>query len=149
MRRFLTFFSLAAFAVIACALTALVASLYFSRGSANAQTDVNRIVYGLTLLPSGFDPHINQSSELGIVLRSVYDTLVYRDPDTKQIVPGLAESWEISPDGLTYTFHLRSGVRFQDGTPFNADAIAYNFDRITNPANKSQKAVFLLGPIDY
>jgi peptide/nickel transport system substrate-binding protein len=149
MRRILTCSTLAAFAVIACALVALLGSLYFTRGTVDAQSAGNRIVYGLTFLPSGFDPHINQASELGIPLRSVYDTLVYRDPDTKQIVPGLASSWDVSPDGMTYTFHLKSGVKFQDGTPFNADAVAYNFDRITNPANKSQKAVFLLGPVDY
>ncbi|HVU13655.1 MAG TPA: ABC transporter substrate-binding protein [Phototrophicaceae bacterium] len=104
------------------------------------------IVYGLTLQPSTFDPQIGSSSELGIPLRSVYDTLVYRDPTTKQFVPGLATSWSISPDGLTYTFALRQGVKFHDGTPFNAQAVAANLDRITNPMNASQKAVFLLGP---
>src|ERR1043165_2828827 len=76
----------------------------------------HRIVYGLTLQPSGFDPHINASSELGIPLRSVYDTLVYRDPSSLEFVPGLATSWTISPDGLTYTFALRQGVKFHDGT---------------------------------
>lgn len=105
----------------------------------------HRIVYGLTLQPSGFDPHINASSELGIPLRSVYDTLVYRDPKSLEFVPGLATSWTISPDGLTYTFVLRQGVKFHDGTPFNAQAVAANLDRITNPMNASQKALFLLG----
>jgi ABC-type transport system substrate-binding protein len=46
-----------------------------------------RIVYGLTLAPSGIDPHINASSELGIPLTSVYDTLVYKDPKTGEFVP--------------------------------------------------------------
>ena len=77
----------------------------------------HRIVYGLTLQPSGFDPHINASSELGIPLRSVYDTLVYRDPKSLEFVPGLATSWTIAPDGLSYTFALRQGVIFHDGTP--------------------------------
>jgi peptide/nickel transport system substrate-binding protein len=104
------------------------------------------IVYGLTLQPSGFDPHRNASSELGIVLRQVYDTLVYRDPETDEIVPGLAESWTISDDGMTYTFTLRQGVTFQDGTPFNAQAVAANLDRITDPETASQRAVFMLGP---
>jgi peptide/nickel transport system substrate-binding protein len=109
----------------------------------------NRIVYGLTLMPSGFDPHINASSELGIVLRSVYDTLLYRDPQTKAFVPGLADKWQISGDGLTYTFHLKTGVKFHDGTPFDASAVAANLDRITAPATRSQKAVFMLGPYDH
>lgn len=105
----------------------------------------HRIVYGLTLQPSTFDPHIGASSELGIPLRSVYDTLIYRDPQTLEFVPGLATSWSISPDNLTYTFVLRQGVTFHDGTPFNAQAVAANLDRITNPMTASQKAINLLG----
>lgn len=106
----------------------------------------NRIVYGLTLQPSGFDPHINASAELGIPLRQVYDTLIYRDPETKEFVPGLATEWTISDDGRVYTFKLRQGVIFHDGTPFNAQAVAANLDRITDPAIASQRAVFMLGP---
>ncbi|NWG15135.1 MAG: hypothetical protein HXY41_00735 [Chloroflexi bacterium] len=110
------------------------------------QTDgSNRLVYGLTLQPSGIDPHINSSSELGIPLRQVYDTLVYRDPETTAFVPGLAAEWTVSDDGLTYTFKLRQGVTFHDGTPFNAQAVAANLDRIVSPETASQKAVFLLG----
>ncbi|MFQ3534949.1 MAG: ABC transporter substrate-binding protein [Aggregatilineales bacterium] len=118
------------------------------RSTAAAQPAASRIVYGLTLLPSGFDPHINASAELGIPLRSVYDTLLYRDPITKTFVPGLAERWEISPDGLVYTFYLRRGVRFHDGEPFNALAVAVNLDRITAPETRSQKAAFLLGSFE-
>lgn len=105
-----------------------------------------RLVYGLTLLPSGFDPHINASAELGIPLMSVYDTLVYRHPQTRAFEPGLAESWEISPDGTRYTFKLKQGVTFHDGQPFNAAAVGVNFDRITAEATASQKARLLLGP---
>ena len=108
------------------------------------------LVYGLTLRPSGFDPHIHQSSELGIVFRQVYDTLVYRDPDTMEIVPGLAQSWEISDDRLTYTFILRQDVSFHDGTTFNARAVAANLDRIldqSDPQTISQRAQFMLGPL--
>jgi len=106
-----------------------------------------RLVYGLTLTPSGIDPHVNASSELGIPLTSVYDTLVWQDLDG-EFVPGLAESWEVSDDGLTYTFHLRQDVKFHDGTPFDAQAVKFNFDRIVDPQTKSQKAVFMLGPYD-
>ncbi len=105
------------------------------------------LVYGLTLVPSGIDPHINASAELGIPLRSVYDTLVYRDAETGDFVPGLATSWEVSPDGLRYTFTLRSDVLFHDGTPFNADAVRVNIERILDPATGSLKAAQLLGPV--
>jgi len=107
------------------------------------------IVYGLTLAPSGIDPHVNRSSELGIPLTSVYDTLVYKDPETGEFVSGLAERWEVSDDGLTYTFYLRRGVRFHDGTPFNAEAVRFNLERITSPDLASQKARFMLGPYDH
>jgi len=96
---------------------------------------------------------VNASAELGIPLTSVYDTLVYRVPDSnqdggEQFVPGLAESWQVSEDGLTYTFRLRHDVSFHDGTPFNAEAVRVNLDRIVNPDTQSQKARFLLGPFE-
>jgi peptide/nickel transport system substrate-binding protein len=130
-------------AALALLLATACAPQQYGGVSAQAQPSM---IYGLTLQPSGFDPHINASSELGIPLRSVYDTLVYRHPDTNQFVPGLATAWEISPDGLSMTFTLRQGVTFHDGTPFNAQAVAANLDRITAPETASQKAVFLLGP---
>lgn len=105
------------------------------------------LTYGLTLNVSGIDPHINRSTELGVVLRNVYDTLVYRHPETKQFVAGLAQSWEISNDGLIYNFSLRDDVTFHDDTPFNADAVAANFARIFNDDVASQRSRFLLGPI--
>lgn len=109
---------------------------------------VNRIVYGLTLSPSGFDPHVNESSEIGIVLRQIYDTLIYRDPETNQFLAGLATEWTVSEDRLTYTFKLREDVKFHDGTDFNAQTVADNLDRITNPETRSQKALLLLGPYE-
>jgi peptide/nickel transport system substrate-binding protein len=105
-----------------------------------------RLVYGLTLAPSGIDPHVNASSELGIPLTSVYDTLVYLDPDTGDFVPGLAEDWDVSEDELVYTFYLHEGVTFHDGTSFNAEAVRFNLERITSPDLASQKARFMLGP---
>ncbi|MBZ0292227.1 MAG: hypothetical protein K8L99_06630, partial [Anaerolineae bacterium] len=113
---------------------------------AGQASNVRRMVYGLTLKPTGIDPHIHQSSELGIPLRQVYDTLVYREPVGHAIVAGLATDWSISEDGLVYSFKLRTDVTFHDGTPFNAQAVAANLDRITNPETASQRAVFMLGP---
>ena len=106
-----------------------------------------RLIYGLTLVVSGIDPHVDASSELGIPLTSVYDTLVYQALDSS-FVPGLAESWEVSGDGLVYTFRLRQDVTFHDGTPFNAAAVQFNFDRIADPETQSRKAAGLLGPYE-
>ncbi len=105
------------------------------------------MVYGLTLNVSGIDPHINRSTELGIVLRNVYDTLVYRHPETNEFVAGLAESWTISDDNLIYDFTLKQDVTFHDDTPFNADAVAANFARIFDDTVASQRSRFLLGPV--
>jgi len=145
-RRRVLLISCASILFLNCVGAALLAAVISRTMPAQAAKSQRRIVYGLTLMPSGFDPHINSSSELGIPLRSVYDTLVYRDPVSKAIVPGLAEQVSVSGDGLTYTFKLKSGVTFHDGTPFDAMAVAANLDRITNPETQSQKALLLLGP---
>jgi peptide/nickel transport system substrate-binding protein len=128
-------------------LAALIVAILILRSESKTDNDGgNRMVYGLTLIPSGFDPHIHISSELGIPFFSVYDTLVYRHPQQLSFVPGLAERWEMSSDGLAWTFYLRRDVKFHDGEPFNAQAVAVNLDRIMNPENGSGKARVLLGP---
>ncbi len=136
---------LGALVLLLCAGAALVVIVAVGESS-NDNRKGTSMVYGLTLNPSGFDPHIHSSSELGIPFYSVYDTLIYRHPQTMDFVPGLAERWEMSADGLSWTFYLRHDVHFHDGTPFNAEAVAVNLDRITNPDNASRKAIFLLGP---
>jgi peptide/nickel transport system substrate-binding protein len=81
---------------------------------------------------TSLDPITTTEGEAFIVTMNIFETLlVYGDQDTT-VHPGLAEKWEISPDGLTYTFHLRQGVKFHDGTDFNADAVVFNFDRWMN-----------------
>ena len=105
------------------------------------------ITYGLTLVVSGIDPHAGSSSELGIFLTSVYDPLVWQDQEGN-FYPGLAKEWDLSDDGLVYTFYLRDDVTFHDGEPFNAEAVKANFDRIVNPDLGSRKAVYMMGPYD-
>jgi peptide/nickel transport system substrate-binding protein len=117
-------------------------------GCSTQSVEPTSIVYGLTLSPSGIDPHLNASAELGIPLSSVYDTLIFRDPTNGEFVPGLTESWTISSDGLTYTFSLRKDVEFHDGTRFNAQAVQSNIDYIIDADNHSFKAALMLGPLD-
>src|SRR5260221_2559298 len=138
------------FALLGCGALLIGAGLV-GRGKpvAVALPPAKRIVYGLAVMPARFDPHVGDSYEMGIVLRSIYDTLLYRDPKTRLIVPGLAEKWAISDDGLTYTFTLRKGVVFHDGTPFDSGAVVATLNRITNPVTKSQAALALLGPYDH
>jgi peptide/nickel transport system substrate-binding protein len=128
-------------------MTMIALSLLLVAGACRAATGQGTLVYGLTLAPSSIDPHVGASSELGIPLTSVYDPLVWLAPDG-EFVPGLAERWEVSGDGTSYTFYLRRDVTFHDGTPFNADAVCVNIDRIADPETRSAKARSLLGPFE-
>lgn len=66
----------------------------------------------------------------GAVVREIFDTLVYPpEPGTDEYVPALAESWDVSPDGLVYTFHLRKNVKYHSGDQFKAQDVIYNFNR--------------------
>ncbi len=108
-------------------------------------TSGGKLVFGMSWEPSEIDPHVGSSYEGATVDRAVFDTLIRQTPDGA-FHPGLATRWEISADGLTYTFYLREGVKFHDGTPLNAEAVKFSFDRIANPATKSQQAISLIGP---
>ena len=143
-------FSVIGLGVLLLSLTACLAqpTAGLTAATPMVQRSGGKLIYGLTLAPSGIDPHVNASSELGIPLTSVYDTLVYQTANGR-FVPGLATDWEVSDDGLVYTFHLRRDVTFHDGTPFNAEAVKFNLDRIADPETKSQKAVLMLGPYDH
>ena len=77
----------------------------------------------------------------------MFDQLIYADEDAN-IFPGLAESWEISEDQLSWTFQLRDDVTFHDGTPFNAEAVKYTFDTIVDPELGSRAAIDLIGPYE-
>src|SRR5262249_22307732 len=91
--------------------------------------------YGILNRPPHFDVH--QSGTVGNIGTQgcMFDNLIRRDPrdSGKSIIPDLAHSWEIAKDGKTYTFHLRQGVQFHDGTDFTSADIKATFDRIAKP----------------
>lgn len=79
------------------------------------------------------DPHHAYETTNLLIHNSTYDTLVeYRPQDLTKVVPRLAESWEISPDGLTYTFKLRQGVKFTSGNPVTAEDVRFSWMRLKN-----------------
>ena len=91
------------------------------------------VVVGLVAEPVSFDvPTITDLNTMR-VLRRVFEGLTDLKLGTYEVAPGLAESWTISDDGKTYTFRLRKGVKFHDGTPFNAQAVKYCLDRQLDP----------------
>lgn len=101
------------------------------------------LVFGYTESAASFDPPAEEVRITARVMINVCEPLVVRGPD-RNFQPALAESWTVSPDGKTYTFALRKGVKFHDGTPFNAEAVKFNLDRVANPENKLL-AIDLLG----
>lgn len=91
------------------------------------------LVVGLVAEPTSLDPgqltDINSMKLLG----ALYDTLVRFKPNSFDLEPSLATSWDRSADGLLYTFRLRSAVKFHDGSDFNADAVKFTYDRLLDP----------------
>jgi peptide/nickel transport system substrate-binding protein len=75
------------------------------------------------------DPQVSFDGQSPLLWRAVYETLVKYDRDTLDIVPHLAESYDVSSDGLTYTFKIRPGISFTDGTPLDAAAVKLSIDR--------------------
>lgn len=102
-----------------------------SGGADNAgRTDVN---YGLSSDIASLDPVYTTDQISTILYRQLYDTLIVKGPDGEW-APKLAESWELSPDELTYTFHLRDDVVFHDGNKMTADDVAYSVNRAIESA---------------
>lgn len=77
----------------------------------------------------GLDPAITTDLESFQVTANIYETLVKTDINGIDLIPGLAESWDVSEDGLTFVFKLHSGITFHDNSVFNADAVVFNFNR--------------------
>ncbi len=94
------------------------------------------IIYARGADATSLDPAVIEDGESAKVVNLVYDTLVRYKNGSTEVEPWLAESWEISPDGKTYTFKLRKGVKFHDGSEFNAEAVKYSIDRQLTPEAK-------------
>ncbi|QQE73110.1 ABC transporter substrate-binding protein [Brevibacillus composti] len=94
-----------------------------------AKSGPKQLIYGRGGDSVGLDPIAQTDGESFKVTENIMETLVKYKDDNTEVVPALAESWEVSDDGLTYTFKLRQGIKFHDGTDFNAEAVKYNFDR--------------------
>ncbi|MHC1551367.1 ABC transporter substrate-binding protein [Phyllobacterium sp. K27] len=95
-----------------------------------AQTPPNVLVVGQIAEPQSLDPHTVTATNDFRILVNVYDGLVRYKDQTLEVEPALAESWTTSEDGKTYTFKLRQGVKFHDGSLFNAEAVTFNFERM-------------------
>lgn len=91
------------------------------------------LTYAKNGAPITLDPALTQETESSVIVVNLFDCLVEQRAGRAGLDAGLARSWEISEDGLTYTFRLKRGVVFHDGTPFNADAVLFSIQRQRDP----------------
>jgi peptide/nickel transport system substrate-binding protein len=128
---------------ISLMLLALCLASTLSR-AAMAQTPLKggTFVFGRGADSVGLDPAIVTDGESFRVTRNIYESLLEYKRDSTEVVPGLAERWETSPDGLTWKLALRRNVKFHDGTPFNAEAVVFNFERWMLESHPYHKGVF-------
>jgi peptide/nickel transport system substrate-binding protein len=133
----------------AVALAAALATLWHAVGVAGDALPPHAggtLNFGIATDTAIIDPSITGSSITALITRNIVDSLVGQAEDNR-FTPWLAERWEIDSDRTRYTFHLRRGVTFSDGTPLDAAAVKYNFDRILDPKTTSSYARSLLGPV--
>jgi peptide/nickel transport system substrate-binding protein len=105
------------------------------------------LTYALATSPDTLDPHRSSLAVSVRAFRTIFDSLVVQQADNS-IKPWLAKDWAVSEDGKSYTFNLREDVTFHDGTPFNAEAVKYSFDRIIDPETKALNSTSLLAPYE-
>jgi len=105
----------------------------------SAQTPPNVLLVGQIAEPKSLDPQAVTAVNDFRILVNIYDGLVRYQDGTLEVEPSLAESWTIAEDGKTYTFKLRSDVKFHDGTPFDAAAVQFTFDRMLNEDHPSHE----------
>ncbi|MHB2265529.1 ABC transporter substrate-binding protein [Aliihoeflea sp. PC F10.4] len=121
---------------------AAAAAIAFASGTALAQPRTD-LVLGVVLEPPHLDPTAGAAAAIDeIVYANVFEGLTRIGPNG-EVLPALAESWEISEDGLTYTFALHEGVTFHDGAPFTADDVVFSLDRArADDSTNAQKGLF-------
>jgi len=108
-----------------------------------AQAQRKDLVIGMALEPPHLDPTAAAAAAIDeVTYQNIYEGLTRIDAEGN-VVPGLAERWDVSADGMTYTFHLRRGVKFHDGTDFDSADVKFAFDRARGPDSvNAQKGYF-------
>ncbi|WP_367133457.1 ABC transporter substrate-binding protein [Saccharothrix sp. HUAS TT1] len=122
----------AAIGLTGVAVLALSACAQSERGDDASGKTGGTLIFGAAGKPKNFDPVFNDDGETFRPIRQMYETLITYKRGTADLEAGLAEKWDLSEDGKSVTFNLRKGVKFHDGTPFNAAAVCFNFDRWFN-----------------
>jgi oligopeptide transport system substrate-binding protein len=120
-----------------CLTPVLAAAWVLANGPANAQTDVLRIAN--LAEPESLDPHKVMTNTQENITRNLFEGLVVLDPKG-DVAPGVAESWSVSEDGLTYRFKLRPNARWSNGDPVTAGDFVFSLRRVEDPKTLSREA---------
>lgn len=122
------------------AISFVIAIIVAGCGLGESGDSKEEFIFAGSVRPRNFDPIFNDDGDTFRILSQMYETLVTHRPGTAQLAPGLAEDWDFLENGRALSFQLRRNVRFHDGTPFDASAVCYNFDRwfaMSNDATQS------------
>jgi peptide/nickel transport system substrate-binding protein len=116
-----------------------------SASAASASVQAGTLIVGRSGDSVKIDPNDIEDGESTMVTTEIFDSLVKYSPKQPPLTiqPALAEAWDISSDNLQLTFKLRQGVKFHDGTDFNADAVMFTFQRMSDPTNPYHKGQFV------
>ena len=124
------------------ALILLLAALSFACGDGRGgakPTEGATFVWGRSGDAVRLDPALVTDGESVQVITNIFDTLVSFKPGTTELVAWLATSWESSDDGLVWTFHVREGVKFHDGSALDAEAVVFSFQRQADPSHPAHR----------
>lgn len=123
------------------AILAVVGNVVNLAAQSKIPTPLDTFIQDLRAPIQTLDPALGQGDIAMQVMDSVYEKLVvYQGSDATQVYPNLAVSWDVSNDGLTYTFHLRKGVKFHNGDEFTAEDVVYSINRVLN-VNKAAASI--------
>ena len=122
-------------------LTLLLLSVFMfvSISCGGNKADEGAIYINVGPEPKTIDPALNSTVDGSIYIQHAFEGLATRDKDNK-IIPGVAESWDISEDGLTYTFHIRENAKWSDGKKITAEDFVYSWQRAVDPITASEYA---------
>jgi len=106
-------------------------------GASKSVSTAKPLIFAQGSDPRALDPAYTDDAESSKITFQIYEGLVRYKPGITEVEPSLATEWSVSPDGKEWTFKLRKGVKFHDGTPFNAEAVKFSIDRQLEPNRKN------------